>query len=330
MNRHIYSGEYQDIEINGELLIKGKRSCSDRWEILKKHIKPNSTVIDIGSYHGYFGIKIAREIENTMILSIESNPTWVTEQAQIVESNNLSNIVVSKHHFSLDDLKWLDNVVEGIDYFMMFSVLEYFPVCSIEEIIKHISRISPKFIVEFPNKEETKAAGYGAIQKFSPFIEYLKKYFENVQIIGKAIATTDHSMTRNIYLAENKYLERHGLKSSKDHFKSRDHKLIYKDDKWVMKEVDIQNREWITGFNLHNLLKFNIIYPKQQWFLDNARIKYQEIFDKYKEISDISLKNILYTSKGLEIINYLEVKNIKTQDAFDEHFKKFVVNSIRT
>ena len=212
---------------------------------------------------------------------------------------------------------------------MMFSVLEYFPEKDIEEIIKCISKISPYFIVEFPNKEEIKAAGYDNIQKFSPFIDYLKKYFDRVQIIGQVEATTDHSLTRNIYLAQNSQIQREKLKSSKDHFKSRDHILKYENEKWLMKEVIDEKREWITGFNLHNLLKFNIIYPKQEWFLKNSQLKYKEIFDKHKEISDISLKNILFTSNGLQIIDYLETKNIKTEDAFNEHFEKFVKKPLK-
>ena len=273
-----YSGEYQDIEVNGNLVYNGKRECSMRWEILKQHILPNSSIIDIGSYHGYFGIKIAREIKNTTVLSIESNTQWATDQAQIVKANELMNMSVGKYSFSLNDLKWLDNVVEGIDYVMMLSVLEYFPDNDIEEIIKYISKISPHFIVEFPSKEETRAAGYDAIKKFSPFIEYLKKYFNDVKIIGQSIATTDHRLSRNIYLAENKQLERYDLKSSKDHIKSRNHILKYNNSKWLMKEVDTQKREWIAGFNLHNLLKFNIIYPDKQWFLEQSRLKYQKIY----------------------------------------------------
>lgn len=328
MNKNNYSGEYQDIEIKGDLLKKGKRECANRWEIIKPHIKPNSAVVDIGSFHGYFGIKIAREIENTTVLSFERNPIWAEEQAKIVQENNLINMAVGKHNFSLNDLKWLDTVVEGIDYFMMFSVLEYFPNEDIEEIIKYISKMCRHFIVEFPNKEEHRAAGQVAIQKFSPFIEYLKKHFDDVKVIGKSIATTDSTMTRNIYLAENKQIRRNELKSNKDNFGSRDHLLKYENNKWLMKEVDDQEREWTTGFNLHNLLQFNILYPTPQWFLDNARIKYQEIFDKYKNISDVSLKNILFTSKELKVIDYLEKNNIGTQQLFDKNFKRFVVDLI--
>ena len=324
-----YSGEYQDIEIEGTLLSVGKRECAKRWQIIKPHILPNSSIVDIGSYHGYFGIKISREIENTTVLSIESNSRWVSDQVRIVQANKLLNIAVSKHSFSLHDLEWLSNVVEGIDYFMMLSVLEYFPENDIEKIIKLISEMCPHFIVEFPGIEETKAAGYNNIQKFSPFEEYLSKYFDKVRVIGKAIATTDHSMFRNIYLAENKYFKRNNLKSSKDHFKSRDHTLEYENDQWKMEEVNTRNREWITGFNLHNLLKFNIIYPTSQWFLEQSRLKYQEIFNIHKEISDISLKNILFTPIGLQVIDYLERRNVKTQKEFDMHFNKFIDNIIK-
>lgn len=329
MTTNNYSGEYQDIEIEGTLLASGKRECAERWKIIKPYILPNSSIVDIGSYHGYFGIKLSREIKNTTVLSIESNPTWASAQAHIIQENKLTNIAVSKYSFSSNDVEWLNNVVEGIDYFMMLSVLEYFPENDIEKIIKVISRMCPHFIVEFPDIEETKAAGYNNIRKFSPFIKYLTKYFDKVQIIGKAVATTDHRMFRNIYLAENKHIKRDNLKSSKDHFKSRDHILEYENNQWKMEEVNKQNREWITGFNLHNLLKFNIIYPRHRWFLEQSRLKYQEIFNIHKEISDISLKNILFTPIGLQVIDYLEVKNVKTQDEFNMYFEKFVTNAIK-
>ena len=90
MQIHEYSGEYQDIEIGGILQTAGKRECAERWKIIKPHILPNSSIIDIGSYHGYFGIKISREIENTTILSIESNPIWAIEQVEIVQKNKLT------------------------------------------------------------------------------------------------------------------------------------------------------------------------------------------------------------------------------------------------
>ena len=325
---NIYSGEYQDIEVDGKLLKKGKRECTNRWEIIKKHIRPNSSVIDIGSFHGFFGIKICREIKDTTVLSIETNPVWAGEQKQIVIENNLTNMIVSKHSFSLNDLKWLDTVVEGIDYFLMLSVLEYFPSEDIDKSLKIISQICPKLIIEYPDKNEVKAAGIKNIIKFSPFIEYLKKYFEKVSVIGETEATTDHSLRRKIYLAENTHLIRTDLFSSKDHIKSRKHILEYVNNLWEIKEVKDQNREWFAGFNLHNLLKFNIIYPEKEWFLKEAYNEYRKIFERYKNISDISLKNILFTSNGLKVIDYLEIKKIDNYDKFNEEFKRFVIRPL--
>lgn len=323
------SGEYQDIEVDGVLFKKGKRECSERWEIIKPYIRSNSSFVDIGSFHGYFGIKICREIENSVVLSIESNRKWAEEQSQIVEMNNLANMAVGNYSFSLNDLKWMDKTVEGIDYIIMFSSLEYFGLDEIEDDMYYISKICPKFIVEFPDKEEVRAAGKEAINRFFPLEKYLKKYFEKVQIIGESIATTDHSLKRKIYLAENSHLLRTELFSSKDHNRSRTHTLEYANDLWKMKEVDDQKREWITGFNLHNLLKFNIIYPLKDWFLKNARSEYLRVFEQHKNISDISLKNLLFTPRGLEVIDYLEIKKVDSLDKFEEDFKRFITEQIK-
>jgi hypothetical protein len=321
-------GEYQDIEINGSVVKKGKRECVNRWEMIKKHIKPNCSIIDVGSFHGYFGIKICREIENTSVLSIESNPGWAEEQKLIVESNGLTNLAVSNHTFSLNDLKWMERVTDGIDYVIMLAVLEYFPKNEIEDILYYISKITPNFIIEFPEKTETKAGGIDIISKYSPFESYLKKYFNKVETIGEPIATTDPSLKRKMYLATNDSLERTKLYSSKDHIKSREHTLLYEKEKWSIKEFSSQNKEWISGFNLHNLLKFNIVYPRKEWFIDKAYEEYLEIFNKHKNISDISLKNLLFCSSGLKAIDYLETKKVDNLDKFEEEFTRFITREI--
>jgi len=336
ININNITGEYQNIEVNGTLLKKGLRECDERWKMIKPYIKSNSTVIDIGSFHGYFGIKICREIKNTTVLSIESNRRWAEEQKQIVEMNKLMNLAVSNHTFSLNDLEWLDNVVEGIDYFIMLSSLEYFPKKDVEKILEYISRICPNLIVEFPEKAETKAAGQEIIQYLYPLEECLKKYFNKVQIIGEPVSTTDKNLFRKIYLAENSFLHRTLLHSSKDHVKSRKHVLRYENGQWEIEETIKQKRkwikqkkEWISGFNLHNLLKFNIIYPTKSWFLENARNEYLRVFNEFESISDISLKNLLFTTKGIEAIDYLEIKKIDNLDKFEEAFKRFITEQIK-
>jgi hypothetical protein len=321
-------GEYQDIEINGSIVKKGKRECENRWEMIKKHIKPNYSVIDIGSFHGYFGIKICREIENTSVLSIESNPIWAEEQRLIVESNGLTNLAVSNHIFSLNDLKWMERVTDGIDCIIMLAVLEYFPKNETEDILYYISKITPNFIIEFPEKTEIKAGGIDVISRYSPFESYLKKYFNKVEIIGEPTATTDPSLKRKLYLASNDFLERTKLYSSKDHIKSREHTLRFEKEKWSIKELSSQKKEWISGFNLHNLLKFNIIYPKKEWFIEKAHEEYSEVFEKYKNISDISLKNLIFCPSGLKVIDYLETKKIDSIDKFKEEFERFIIREI--
>ena len=76
---------------------------------------------------------------------------------------------------------------------------------------------------------------------------------------------------------------------------------------WNKKEgwrLDRKDREWIPGLNLHQFAMWKIIYPGIFWITMAARKTYGEIRKTNDMITDMSLRNLLFTSDGLQAIDY--------------------------
>jgi len=304
-----YGDIYQDILVGGKVVYPGWRDCKSRWNAIKPHIQPGSIVMDLGSNAGYFSQRIAEEIKDSLVWSIEYVRARAELQRDMLLENQTPNVVLTTHKMDLISFLKIHNSVNRIDVVLALNVLEYFSPNDLFAILDTLSRTAPALIVEFPGLEEKGAAACaGTLESIYPIDKYLNKFYTQVKKIGQTAASTDNNLTRDIYYCANSriYLEKLTGYLTKDgmEYGGRRHTLGY-DEKWVL-DGNVDLSESLPALNLCNLVYFNLIYPDASELFPQIKKAYIEISEKYGTITDIHLRNVLYTSGGIRIIDYLE------------------------
>jgi len=307
-----YGDIYQDVRVKGEIVYPGWRDCDGRWNTIKPHIPANSVVMDLGSNAGYFSQRIAEEINNSMVWSMESVPArWELQRDMLLE-NGTPNVVLTSHKMDIFDFLKLQYSVNRIDVIVALNVLEYYPPKELFEVLNVFSRISPLLIVEFPSLEESGAASSaGTVVSIQPVDKYLRRFYNNVKKIGEAPSSTDPTMKRDIYCCVNTRFYSENLVGYLTHsglaYGGRRHTLGYGgvQRNWVLDgNVDLTDTD--PAVNLCNLTYFGMEYPTVDVIYPQIVEAYQAVAEKYETITDVHIRNVLCTSNGVAAIDVLE------------------------
>lgn len=295
-------GSYQSIEVNGKIVVKGWRDCKQRWEIIKPHIKNHQTVMDIGSHYGYFAMKIARQYPDTLVWSVEETTKRARIQKLALQQNGFQNVILSRTSIDLLSLLKLQRTCESMDTILALSVIHYFPLKAIPEIIWAFSRLAQNLIMEFPNPEEEDVANKNLVDMLEP--EYLLGLiYDSVKKIGESPSPKNPEIMRPIYLAQNYRITRENCMSYWNSRSGGHHTVEYKDLKWTISGKVKQ----YNGLNLANLKHFNVVYPnKNQWFKEGASRYYNLIQDTKGKVTDIHPRNLIVSHNGVFPIDYSE------------------------
>lgn len=289
---------YQDIELEGQVIWKGKRDCAGRWEVIKKQIKPGMVIFDLGSSTGYFTIKIAKEFPSCLVISMECMHAEANLQRELLNFEDLHNVVLLKHRLTVEDLlEWI-KCVESIDLLLAVSVLHHFPTESTLDVLGHLSRMIPEIVAEIPEVEESEACGQGAIRHLAPFKDVLEMHYPSVKALGKFKSHLGDN-ERSVWKAR-KILSRGGLLAywnSPNTIKR--HTISKVAGEWKIDD----KKKFIAGVNVWTLLQFNPIWPEPGWWQNQALYGLKIVRITHNYISDIRPWNMLMTSKGLEFFD---------------------------
>lgn len=295
-------GAYQDIEVNGQTVSGGWRSCYDRWKIIKPHIKNQQTIMDIGSHYGYFSIKIASEFPDSLVWSIEETQKRGVIQKKALLENNLSNIILSKSSVNLLNMLKLQRTCESLDTILALSVVHYFPQEEIPEIIWCFSRLAQNLIIEFPVIEEDDVANRPLVGTLKP--EYLLGLmYDSVIKIGESPSPKHPKVMRPIYLAQNYKITRENCMSYWSSKSGGHHTVTYESLNWCIDGV----KKKYNGLNLANLRHFNVTHPKPDRWFTEAASRYKSLAKETKgAITDIHPRNLIVSHNGIFPIDYQE------------------------
>lgn len=278
---------YQDIELEGKLLVKGKRDCQARWDLIKDSIKPHDVVLDLGSSLGYYSKKIAQTYPDSLVISFESDPIMCQIQAEMFKAEGIYNVVVCNYRLGKEDLiKWL-NHVEIFDKVLAFAVLHHYPKEDVSSVIDSLLKLGD-LIVETPPKNEDEACGGEAKQAVLDRLDELE---------GEWLGDVPSHLgdyQREIHFYEGSKEKRSNL----DAFFGVSHPDRHK---FQIYHKTINGKQIIKGVNVWNLLHFNIVWPYPNWWKVQARKAYESLEWK----SDVKPWNLLVSSNGLRAIDYL-------------------------
>ncbi len=137
---------YQDIFVNGEVVEKGVRECSLRYEAVRAvcaGLGKGFTVLDFGCNAGYFGLRLAREF-GARVVFVDDDPAL----PEIVARNEFGGLVV-RQRLTAKELAALP----VFDLVMAFSVLHH--VDDWQRAAQELLRAGRCAIIETPEPTET-------------------------------------------------------------------------------------------------------------------------------------------------------------------------------
>lgn len=275
---------YQDVEYQGKTW-KGLRDCEERWNLIKDHIGPHDVVLDLGSSLGYYSKKIAQTYPDSLVISFESDPVMCEIQKRIFEDEGIYNVVVCNYRLGAEDLiKW-NGHVEIFDTVLALAVLHHFPAEDVEKVWDAINNIGVGVIGESTADNENEACGGGAKKIANDCIK--GKVYELGQIKSHL-----GDYQRNLWSTAN-FIHKIGA----DAFFGVSHPDRHR---FEVENGKINGKYIIKGINVWNLLHFNIVWPKPNWWRVQARKAYESLEWK----SDVRAWNLLVTSTGLKAIDF--------------------------
>lgn len=317
-------GNYQDVVVDGVVVVKGWRDCEDRWAIVSQYIKDNQSIVDIGSHFGYFSSHIAQNFPGSVVWSIEAGERRSEVQRMTLQENSTRNVLLSNYTLAQNDLVALVRSCETFDTILCLSTIHYFPPEQIPQILWLFGQIAPNLIIEFPSPKEIDVAEKQTVDMLDDPMRILGLAFDSVQKIGESTSPKDKSIKRSIYLAQNYEIHRDHCVSYLGAKTGRSHSVLFKDAHWEIDGKTVEHR----GINLAHLKKFNLVFPKPEVLIRQATLEYLYLIEKNDGlVTDIHPRNVIVTSENSVPIDYSE--NIGKPIygmSWEEYYKK--VNSL--
>ena len=152
---------YQDILINGEIIIPGIRDCESRYKYIKKQIKNDDnkpfSILDIGANFGYYSLKLVEDFPNAFVTMVQCAPEEAVLK-YICESNNKLNDRLCLLNLRLDisNLEILSKQ-GSFDYILCNNVLHH--MGDYKLVYEKLKRMCKNLIIETPPIEDEKSIG---------------------------------------------------------------------------------------------------------------------------------------------------------------------------
>ena len=323
---------YQSIYIDEELIAQGCRDNEkERLNAIQNYFQDNQVVCDIGSNAGFFVIELAKRYKNSIFISIELDKDYASLQAKLIEVNNLKNIILINGSISLDWLCRARNSCIYFDVCMMLSVVHHMPFP--KEFIDGISNISREMILEIASSEEENVCGKdkSKLVKEQDIISLKQQGFE---LDYQSSIHTDHTKKRKFFYCKDDNHIRKVFYPYIDYIDS--HQKGYENNKYYLINSDSKGAfltklpkgtttQLVPGANISSLSKLGKIYfpypflAKKQISLSINKLLKNHI------LYDVKPWNIIFSSSGLQLIDYLDNSNPDLK--FKSRLDKVVINN---
>jgi SAM-dependent methyltransferase len=245
--------QYQDIWIKGKTK-QGVRECESRYKAIRAEIKKsNFTLLDIGANLGYFGIRLASEFPDSVVVLIESD--YGQPLKDIAEANALPNLIVLNTRLDSEKIQRLADC-EFFDYVLCLNVLHHIG----SDAIEAVKALGEVVIVETPHPADTGSCGQ---EHLAPIFVWAKELEEigrfsrhtsNVPSLMGVYRNKKTGLRRKFWDAD----ERGMLGLEQITIK----KGVYRNNRTEGEEC----RAWKAGINYRTFQHLNGIYP------DNATV----------------------------------------------------------
>ena len=126
--------------------VSGDLECAERWDLIKDHIHPHGTLVDVGANLGYYSLRSAHEYPALHAIAVESDWSIAAKQRAIVSSWDHERVSVVVGKLSAAHAKAVRESGEQIDTLLLLSVLHWFDDPA--AVMAELSRCTKQIIVE--------------------------------------------------------------------------------------------------------------------------------------------------------------------------------------
>jgi glycosyltransferase involved in cell wall biosynthesis len=296
---------YQSVYVKGELIREGVRGNEfERLEVIKNYIKPNQTILDIGSNVGFFTINLAKLFPENIFVSIENQYPYARLQQELIELEGVNNVILINSTMSTE---WLVEAAEACTYFdttLLLSVLHHIP--DAENFLHQLNKISKSLIMELPHPDESRVCGKDVIREQLTVekIGEVKPVFEKIPY--ESTTHCDPTLKRSFYYADSPEYKRKSIYPYIGYpLAPRSYQLEITDRGLAIHKFHVdRDIEAIPGILLSDIAQIGrVMVPNYERCLDDIKLEFDRL-DKLDNVADLRPWNILLTTNGLRFIDY--------------------------
>lgn len=332
---------YQDIYINGNIVIKGIRDCENRYKAMKEVFSKYNrrfSILDIGANFGYYSIRASDEY-GALSFMIEGKEEEARILSSVCEKNrSKDNLIVANSVMDVHKIRELSKC-EHFDVILALNVIHHFELDHIEEVCELFEELGDNLIIETPPNGDEGSCGQNNIEAINRYLDGKDKI-----LLGEFKRHTSDKYSKLYWIKTPKteLKSTYYLYDSLKYNGSVDDSLINFLEKKPFKvysDYDCKNfynpnngekRKWIDGINLYTFHNLNGVYPSPYLIADNIINKKIETGYKWDNSSrDIVAHNFILEGSSLHLIDYKEKKIYKDNLDNDEKQLREVYKIIR-
>ena len=308
---------YNDIIIDGKVVLKGVRESKCRLDAILKVIPAKPIILDVGCHTGYFTTEIARHNKWGIIVGMEGNHIRAEIAGAVAEANKFTNVVILNNLMTADIANRWGNSCEAFTTILFLNVLHHIRIKDIEPIIQGATKLAPQLIIETPAKDETSACGTKNHRETILALE-IPDYTKTLICETKTHTTKKKEIMRPMFMLSNVQWKQNFTRPHYYHSTAKKHKHRLEWDN--QKFIQNGKKPWKPAVNLGTMVALNMVYPTKEKIM----IQLRKIIDKHNgPLYDINLWNILLTPDNLELIDFSSRFEIRyTKSEAIEHISK--------
>ena len=193
---------YQDVRWAGGTLVRGRRDCNLRWQLIRPLLPQRGVLLDVGSNFGWFPLAACEAFADYVVASVEADEDSATIQRQVLGSHALRRIALLTHPAGRRMAERFAQAGQRFDAVLCLSVLHWMP--DHREFLQRLAAISGRMFIEHPDPQEP-GAGIDRIRaEIGTIGRYLRELLpgRSAMLLGRVPSDRQPGISRELWMLE--------------------------------------------------------------------------------------------------------------------------------